>query len=83
MHRDVALQRPVLSYAPIATARDRVRRASRDRPARQRRYQNYFDPDLAGASRAYYGANLARFTAIKRAVDPADRFRPAQGIRPG
>ena len=45
-------------------------------------YQNYADPDLDGAQRAYYGANLDRLVAIKTEVDPANRFRPAQGIRP-
>jgi FAD/FMN-containing dehydrogenase len=45
-------------------------------------YQNYSDPDLAGARRAYYGSNYERLVDIKTAVDPADRFRPAQGIRP-
>jgi FAD/FMN-containing dehydrogenase len=44
-------------------------------------YQNYADPDLAGALRAYYGANLVRLRQIKADVDPGNRFRPAQGIR--
>jgi FAD/FMN-containing dehydrogenase len=44
-------------------------------------YANYGDPDLSGALRAYYGANLPRLRTIKGEVDPANRFRPAQGIR--
>jgi FAD/FMN-containing dehydrogenase len=44
-------------------------------------YANYGDPDLSGPLRAYYGANLPRLQRIKGEVDPANRFRPAQGIR--
>ena len=43
-------------------------------------YQNYADLDLRNPLRAYYGGNLARLRSIKTAVDPDDRFRPAQGI---
>jgi FAD/FMN-containing dehydrogenase len=84
VHRHVRFSVQILSYAPIATARDRVRRARRliAPHGNGQAYQNYSDLDLSGARRAYYGANLARLTAIKTAVDPADRFRPAQGIRP-
>ena len=39
------------------------------------------DPDLDGARRAYYGANLGCLRRIKAEIDPAGRFRPAQGIR--
>jgi FAD/FMN-containing dehydrogenase len=85
VHRDVRFSVQILSYASIPTTRSRVRRARRriaphgDGGA----YQNYADPDLDGALRAYYGANLDRLRRIKTAVDPANRFRPAQGIRPG
>jgi FAD/FMN-containing dehydrogenase len=44
-------------------------------------YANYADPDLRNALRAYYGGNLAALRVIKREVDPANRFRPKQGIR--
>jgi len=44
-------------------------------------YANYADPDLTNALRSYYGANLERLRRVKHAVDPAGRFRPAQGIR--
>jgi FAD/FMN-containing dehydrogenase len=84
VHRDVRFCVQILSYAPIPTARSRVRRA-RGRIAAYGNggaYQNYADPDLDGALRAYYGSNLGRLRQIKTAVDPADRFRPAQGIRP-
>ncbi len=84
VHRDVRFCVQILSYAAIPTARSRVRRA-RGRIApfgNGGAYQNYADPDLSGALRAYYGSNLARLRQIKSAVDPADRFRPAQGIPP-
>ena len=79
-----ALQRAGPLYTSLATARDRVRRA-RPRIApygNGQAYQNYSDLDLAGARRAYYGANYERLVDIKTAVDPANRFRPAQGIQP-
>jgi FAD/FMN-containing dehydrogenase len=84
VHRDVRLSVQILSYTAIPIARSRVRRARRRIApyGNGQAYQNYADPDLGDARRAYYGANLARLVRIKREVDPADRFRPAQGIGP-
>ena len=75
---------PPVARPPIPTARARVRRARRRIATygNGQAYQNYADPDLDGAKRAYYGRNYERLVEIKRAVDPANRFRPSQGIRP-
>jgi FAD/FMN-containing dehydrogenase len=74
----------VLSYAPLATARSRVRRARRliAPHGNGQAYQNYADLGLSAPLTAYYGPNRRRLAAIKTAVDPENRFRPAQGIRP-
>ena len=84
VHRDVRFSVQILSYTSLDTARARVRRARRliAPYGNGQAYQNYADPDLDGARRAYYGANYERLVDIKTAVDPANRFRPAQGIRP-
>jgi FAD/FMN-containing dehydrogenase len=84
VHRDVRFSVQILSYAPAGTAGPRVRRARRRIAphGNGRAYQNYPSLDLAGARRAYYGANYERLVRIKTVVDPANRFRVAQGIRP-
>jgi FAD/FMN-containing dehydrogenase len=83
VHRDVRFSVQILSYAPLPTARRRVRRArSLVAPfGNGAAYQNYADLALRSPRRAYYGRNLQRLEAIKAAVDPDARFRPAQGIR--
>jgi FAD/FMN-containing dehydrogenase len=84
VHRNVRFSVQILSYTSLATARSRVKRArAKIAPyGNGQAYQNYPDLDLAGARRAYYGANYDRLVDVKTAVDPANRFRPAQGIRP-
>ena len=72
----------MLSYAAIPTARRRVKSArSRIASYGSGAYANYADPDLTNATRSYYGANLERLRRVKRDVDPANRFRPRQGVR--
>jgi FAD/FMN-containing dehydrogenase len=81
-HRDERFSVQVLSYAPIPVARSRVKRARKlIAPYGGGAYANYADPDLANALRAYYGANLPRLRRVKEEVDPANRFRPAGGVR--
>lgn len=46
-------------------------------------YQNFVDPALEDWQGAYYGANLARLKAAKRAVDPAMVFTFPQAIPVG
>jgi FAD/FMN-containing dehydrogenase len=84
VHRHVRFSVQILSYTSLATAKSRVRRARRliAPHGNGQAYQNYADPDLKNARRAYYGANYDRLVEIKTARDPANRFRPAQGIRP-
>jgi FAD/FMN-containing dehydrogenase len=84
VHRDARFSVQILSYAgDLATARSRVARARAliAPHGNGQSYQNYADPNLSGALRAYYGANHARLQRVKAAVDPDNRFRPAQGIR--
>jgi FAD/FMN-containing dehydrogenase len=84
VHRHVHFSVQILSYTSLATAKARVRHARRliAPHGNGQAYQNYSDPDLKNARREYYGVNYDRLVAIKTAVDPANRFRPAQGIRP-
>src|SRR4051812_35855925 len=81
-HRDARFSVQVLSYTNLATARARVKAARKlIAPYGSGAYANYSDPDLVNATRSYYGANLERLKRIKHQVDPANRFRPTQGIR--
>jgi FAD/FMN-containing dehydrogenase len=82
VHRDVRFSVQILSYAPIGTARSRVRRARAHLVphGNGHAYQNYADLDLRHPRQAYYGANLQRLAQIKAAVDPDGRFTTAQGI---
>ena len=46
-------------------------------------YVNYCDLDLPNYADAYWGANLARLSAVKRAYDPTDLFHHAQSVPVG
>ena len=83
VHRDTRFSVQILSYAPIGTARSRVRRARAliARHGNGHAYQNYADLDLGGPLNAWYGDNLPRLRRIKAEVDPQNRFRITQGIR--
>ncbi len=85
VHRRARFSVQIVSYAPLDIARARVRRArALIAPyGNGQAYQNYADLDLAHPLRAYYGANHRRLVRVKTQVDPQDRFRLAQGIRPG
>ncbi|MDH6543570.1 FAD-binding oxidoreductase [Streptomyces sp. SPB4] len=43
-------------------------------------YQNYADPKLVGWRGAYYGSNLPRLEAVRRAYDPDRLFRFPQAV---
>ncbi|MCY0941002.1 FAD-binding oxidoreductase [Streptomyces antarcticus] len=45
-----------------------------------RAYQNYADPKLTGWRAAYYGPNLPRLEAVRRAYDPDRLFRFPQAV---
>jgi hypothetical protein len=45
-------------------------------------YVNYLDPLLSNSGVAYYGSNLARLQAVKKAYDPNQVFKMAQGVTP-
>jgi FAD/FMN-containing dehydrogenase len=84
VHRHARFSVQILSYDAISKARPRVRaaRAQIAPHGNGQAYQNYADLDIRHPLREYYGVNLARLRQIKAAVDPADRFHVAQGIRP-
>jgi FAD/FMN-containing dehydrogenase len=84
VHRNARFSVQILSYAgDLGTARSRVAaaRAKIAPHGNGQAYQNYADPTISGATKAYYGANYARLQSIKAAVDPDDRFRIKQGVR--
>ena len=84
VHRDVRFSVQIVSYTSFATARSRVRRArARIAPfGNGQAYQNYADLDLRDPlARLLRRATSPRLRAVKAAVDPANRLRPAQGVR--
>ena len=86
VHRNARFSVQILSYAgSLAAAKARVAsaRAKVAPHGNGQAYQNYADPSLSGATKAYYGANYARLSQIKAAVDPDNRFPIRQGVRAG
>jgi hypothetical protein len=80
-HRDERFSVQILSYAPVAVARARVSRARRRiAPYGHGAFANNADPHQRDPRRAYNGMNLPALRAAKHAFDPANRFRPRQGI---
>ncbi len=83
VHRKVLFSVQIVRYGAISTAVTVVGRARKlIAPfGNGQAYQNYCDLKISKPLKAYYGSNLPRLREIKQAVDPDDRFRPAQGIR--
>ncbi|MFJ2825450.1 FAD-binding oxidoreductase [Streptomyces toxytricini] len=89
VHRDSAFLAQYLAYwpataSPAETARhlawlDRLWQDLRPW-ASGRAYQNYPDPALPDWRAAYYGPNLARLEAVRRARDPGRLFRFPQAV---
>jgi hypothetical protein len=46
-------------------------------------YVNYCDLDLPDFATAYWGANLARLSAVKKAYDPDNVFHHAHSVPVG
>ena len=82
VHRKVRFSVQSVGQARSATAVSVVGRARRlIAPfGNGQAYQNYCDLKIKNPLKAYYGIQSARLREIKQAVDPDDRFRPAQGI---
>lgn len=89
VHRDRALLTQYLAYWPEPASPEEAGRHeewlaglwSALRPwASGAAYQNYADPRLPDWRRAYYGANLPRLEAARRAYDPDRLFRFPQGL---
>ncbi|MFD3546805.1 FAD-binding oxidoreductase [Streptomyces sp. NPDC058655] len=89
VHRDSAFLAQYLAYWPASAPAAEVarHRAWLDglwqdlRPwAGGSAYQNYTDPELTDWREAYYGRNLPRLEAVRRAYDPDRLFRFPQAL---